>query len=183
MENNNIFILQKAKSQSIIKSKVNKSQIDRVVRMQNLADEIERYIHQLLNQAHEGGILLRRNDLAVKLKCVPSQISYVLATRFTSDRGYIVESRRGSGGYVRVCRVGSRHPLLNAIEEKVGKEIDVRRMFQLLDELQQDILLSRREREIIRVILGGHYLPLSDDTRATLLKILVSMLGEEFSHN
>lgn len=151
--------------------------------MQNLTDEIERYIQRLLSQTHDEGILLRRNELAVQLKCVPSQISYVLATRFTSDRGYIVESRRGSGGYIRICRLGSCRPLSSKLEEKVGTEIDVRRTMQLLEELQRDTILSRREKEIIRVILGGYYLPLNDDTRATILKILVSMLSEEFSHD
>lgn len=151
--------------------------------MRNLTDEIERYIQQLLNQAHSGGILLQRNDLAAKLRCVPSQISYVLSTRFTSERGYIVESRRGSGGYVRIYRVESRRPKRqNAPAERVGKEIDVRRMMRLLEELQQENFISRREKEIIRVVLDGHYLPLDDHTRATLLKILVNMLGEGFSH-
>jgi transcriptional regulator CtsR len=150
--------------------------------MRNLTDEIERYIQQLLNQAREEAILLRRNDLAAKLRCVPSQISYVLTTRFTSDRGYIVESRRGSGGYVRIWRARSSRPLPNAAAEKVGGEIDVRKMLHLLEEWQLNNLLSRREKEIIRLLLGGHYFPVDDDTRATLMKILADMLGEGFSH-
>lgn len=152
--------------------------------MQNLTDEIEIYIQQLLNQAHSGGgILLQRNDLAAKLRCVPSQISYVLSTRFTSERGYIVESRRGSGGYVRIYRVESRRrPLQNTLAEKVGQEIDVRHMMQFLEELQREDFLSRREKDIIRVVLDGHYLPLNDHTRANLLKVLVNMLEKGFSH-
>ena len=153
-----------------------------VVGMQNLTDEIERYIRQLLDDAQEGVILLRRNDLASKLRCVPSQISYVLTTRFTSDRGYMVESRRGSGGYVRICRIGSRVSRSNILVEKVGREIDAHRMMRLLEELQQATLLSRREKEIIGVVLGGHHLSLDDDTRAQILRILVSILGEDFSH-
>jgi transcriptional regulator CtsR len=165
-----------------MKIKVKKSKMVRVMMMRNLADEIERYIQQLLNQEHGGGIFLRRNDLAEKLSCVPSQISYVLTTRFTSDRGYIVESRRGSGGYVRICRQGPRRRLPNILQEKIGPEIDVRRLTQLLDEWQREALLSRREKEIIRVLLAGSYLPIDDNARATLLKNLISMLGEGFFH-
>lgn len=149
--------------------------------MGNLADEIERYIQQLLSQAGEGTILLRRNDLAVKLQCVPSQISYVLATRFTSDRGYIVESRRGSGGYVRIWRTET-YTVPKRPTEQVGTKIDVRSMLRLLEEWQRETLLSRREKEIIRLILEGHHLSLDDDKRAYLLKTLLAMLGEEFSH-
>lgn len=150
--------------------------------MRNLADEIERYIQQLFNQGHEESIFLRRNDLAERLRCVPSQISYVLSTRFTSDRGYMVESRRGSGGYVRICRLGPRRRLPSILIEKVGEEIDVRRLIRLLEEWQREALLSTREKEIIRVLLAGNNLSLDDDTRATLLKSLISMLGEGFFH-
>jgi len=94
----------------------------------------------------------------------------------------MVESRRGSGGYVRICRISSRAPRANMLVEKVGREIDAHRMMQLLEELQQATLLSWREKEIIRVVLGGHHLALDDDTRAQLLRILVSILGEDFSH-
>mgnify|MGYP001178194954 CR=1 FL=1 len=150
--------------------------------MANLTDEIEKYIQELLIQAHEQGILLRRNDLAAEIKCAPSQISYVLATRFTSDRGYIVESRRGSGGYVRICRIGRCHPVLQTLETEIGKEIDVLRLRALLEQLQQENKLTRRETELIYIVLGGSYLPLSNDTRATLLKVLISTLGHGVSY-
>jgi len=150
--------------------------------MANLTDEIEKYIHQLLTQSREDGILLRRNDLASEIRCAPSQISYVLATRFTSDRGYIVESRRGSGGYIRICRISCCHPILNTLELQIGKEIDVSRLWRLLEEFQQEKHLTKREVELIRIILGGSYVPISDDTRATLLKVLISTLGQGVSY-
>src|SRR5690554_4956831 len=72
--------------------------------MSTLADEIERYIKRILEASKDGSVDIQRNELALKFSCVPSQINYVLSTRFTTEQGYIVESRRGGGGYVRVIK-------------------------------------------------------------------------------
>ncbi len=76
--------------------------------MQNLADIIESFILQELYREGEAGYLVQRNELAEHLDCAPSQISYVLSTRFTPERGYLVQSRRGSGGFVRILRLTER---------------------------------------------------------------------------
>ena len=73
--------------------------------MRNLADAIENFIIQEFMRDRDDALLVKRSDLAEKLSCAPSQISYVLSTRFTPERGFIVESRRGSGGFVRIVRV------------------------------------------------------------------------------
>lgn len=73
--------------------------------MRNLADAIENFIIRQLLEDSEDTVLVQRNELADKLSCAPSQISYVLSTRFTPEKGYLVESRRGSGGFVRIVRV------------------------------------------------------------------------------
>ena len=74
--------------------------------MKNLADAIESFIiGELLRREHEDALLVQRNELAERLSCAPSQISYVLSTRFTPERGFMVESRRGSGGFVRIMRM------------------------------------------------------------------------------
>ena len=85
--------------------------------MSVLADKIEKFILHKLLEEEEENIVLRRNELADELECAPSQISYVLSTRFSNDKGFIVESRRGSGGFVRIVRLQKRknmtvHPLL-----------------------------------------------------------------------
>ena len=72
--------------------------------MSVLADKIEQFILHKLLEDEEENIVLRRNELADELECAPSQISYVLSTRFSNDKGYLVESRRGSGGFVRIIR-------------------------------------------------------------------------------
>lgn len=75
--------------------------------MKNLADAIESFIIGELLREHEDTVLVQRNELAERLSCAPSQISYVLSTRFTPERGFMVESRRGSGGFVRIVRMQS----------------------------------------------------------------------------
>ncbi len=73
--------------------------------MRNLADAIENFIIRQLLEDSGDTVLVQRNELADRLSCAPSQISYVLSTRFTPEKGYLVESRRGSGGFVRIVRV------------------------------------------------------------------------------
>lgn len=69
-----------------------------------LSDHIARLIAEMLEEGG-GSCEVRRNDLAAKLGCVPSQINYVITSRFTPERGYVTESRRGGGGYIRIVRV------------------------------------------------------------------------------
>jgi len=71
----------------------------------SLSDQIEKYFRKLLNKA-EGEIEIKRNKLADEFSCAPSQINYVLDTRFTVEKGYLVESQRGGGGFIRIIRIG-----------------------------------------------------------------------------
>ncbi|HHX95206.1 MAG TPA: CtsR family transcriptional regulator, partial [Clostridia bacterium] len=72
--------------------------------MGSLADEIERYIKEMLEKSRQRAVRLNRSQLAEMFDCVPSQINYVLSTRFSTERGYYVESRRGGGGYLLITR-------------------------------------------------------------------------------
>lgn len=69
----------------------------------SLVSEIESYLKSLLSKSSDGWIEVRRKDIAELFDCVPSQITYVLNTRFSMRHGYLVESRRGGGGYIRIC--------------------------------------------------------------------------------
>lgn len=86
-----------------------------------LSDSIESFIKQMLTD-EEPEIELRRNELAEYFGCAPSQINYVLATRFSPDHGYMTESRRGGGGYIRIVRVvqDSSQQLLYLINQRIG---------------------------------------------------------------
>ena len=72
-----------------------------------LSEQIAKIIEQMLEEGN-GAVNVQRNDLAETLGCVPSQISYVISSRFTPERGYVTESRRGGGGYVRIVRMRAR---------------------------------------------------------------------------
>ena len=91
--------------------------------MSNIADLIEAYIRQQLAQQQDGKVELRRTDIADKISCAPSQISYVLSTRFTQDKGFVVESRRGLGGFIRIVQVPDRAQVKNMIFEDMRGKI------------------------------------------------------------
>ena len=90
-----------------------------------ISDGIAGFIQQELEEM--GGVLeLQRSDLAQRFNCVPSQINYVMSTRFSPERGYIVESRRGGNGYIRITRVRvDRQTLLMHVINSVGETLDM----------------------------------------------------------
>ena len=94
--------------------------------MGGMSDRIESFIIELLKEeAPDKWLELRRNELASVFGCVPSQINYVISTRFNTDHGYIVESRRGGGGYLRIKRIdiGNENPIYTVIKS-VSSSID-----------------------------------------------------------
>lgn len=142
----------------------------------SLVQQIEEYIMQLLAQSH-GAIRLQRNELAEVFKCVPSQISYVLNTRFTIERGYVVESQRGGGGFVRVCKLEFEHPektFLDMAIEVIGENLSQQKAINLLNALQEREILTTRESTILQALMHRRNLaidlPYRDYIRARLLK-------------
>ncbi|MDR3289174.1 MAG: CtsR family transcriptional regulator [Peptococcaceae bacterium] len=153
--------------------------------MSNLADRIERHLKRILDDSQQGYIILRRGMLAAEFSCVPSQINYVLSTRFTVERGYLVESRRGGGGYLRIVRLGSTtdRQLHQAMRELIGEQISQERAYNLIERLLNDKLVTIREAEILRCVLsreslGGETLQ-RDILRARLLKNTFIILCRE----
>ena len=89
-----------------------------------ISDVIAGFIQQALEEA-DGVLELQRSDLAQRFGCVPSQINYVMSTRFSPEHGYIVESRRGEGGYIRITRVQvDRQTLLMHLINTIGDTLD-----------------------------------------------------------
>ena len=115
----------------------------------SVSDIIEEFIMASLDE--DKFIEISRNDLAKFFSCVPSQINYVLNTRFTLNRGFLVESQRGGGGYIKVVRVQNNNNsfLTNALEECL-KPMDVVKANQLLENMKDRKLLTEREMEIIK---------------------------------
>ena len=75
--------------------------------MKNISDIIENYLKQIMEMNESEVVEIKRNEIADKFQCVPSQINYVINTRFTIEKGYVVESKRGGGGYIRIIKVHS----------------------------------------------------------------------------
>lgn len=115
----------------------------------NTSDSIEEYIKHLLLQS--GVAELKRSHLAEFFQVVPSQINYVIKTRFTESRGYVVESKRGGGGYIRIAKVefSNKHHLLNELLASIGDQISWPVFSDLVQLLFDEGILTEREGNII----------------------------------
>jgi len=147
--------------------------------MARLSDIIEKYLREMIEQSEEGFIEIQRSELAERFQCVPSQINYVLETRFTPERGYLVESRRGGGGHIRITRLDTvtGEELLELVNEKIGDFISqtaaegyIRRLWEneIITEREAQLMLTVVDREVLQVDL-----PLRDALRASLLKAML----------
>ena len=113
-----------------------------------LADSIARLIEEMLNEG-DGILELQRNEMANRLGCVPSQISYVISSRFTPERGYIIESRRGGGGCIRIVRKQlSQHEYLMHAFCSIGSSIEEREAIAYLNNFLGNGFFSVEEAEL-----------------------------------
>lgn len=149
--------------------------------MGTLADHIEAYIKKLLQQ---GGnqIELNRAQLAELFSCVPSQINYVLTTRFTQDRGYVIESRRGGGGYIRIVKVRFKKPSATDMLREIGSALTAREVEEFLLTFVDVGAINPKQAQLIRGIIQQECATISqgkDTLRASLLRALVFMLLHE----
>ncbi|HHV93947.1 MAG TPA: CtsR family transcriptional regulator [Firmicutes bacterium] len=155
-----------------------------VASISSLTDHIERYIKALLDQAGQGGLEIRRTELAELFECVPSQINYVLKTRFSSERGYIVETRRGGGGYIRIFRLEPQHPqgICSWIRQAVGESIDMGEAEDLLARLVDHNYLSRKDALLIRSLLAEETEQLQPALAARVRAMLLRCMLIVFLH-
>lgn len=156
--------------------------------MSNLADRIEEYLKMIIEQADNGFIVLQRGFLAEFFSCAPSQINYVLTTRFTAERGYLVESRRGGGGYLRIVRLGldPEGKFQRLMAELIGAELSQERAVNLLTRLEEEGIFTRRETVLIKSIFTDKILAENsnapDILRAKIMKeILANMCRDDLN--
>lgn len=145
-----------------------------------LSNIIEEFIKEMLAESRE--VELQRNELASRFNCVPSQINYVISTRFSPERGYSVESRRGGGGYIKITRTAPENEnyILHLIET-IGNHISAASSTAVLQELYNCDLISHKEAKIIMAALSDSSLiiqrPERDIVRAKMLKnILINLV-------
>ena len=150
----------------------------------NLSNVIAHMISQMLEEQNE--VEFQRNSLAQSIGCVPSQINYVLSSRFTPERGYIVESRRGGGGCIRIARIryDAQTPLMHALGA-VGDSIDEKTSRSNLVNLVYNDLLSKRDAALMSAAVSDRSLraleqPARDEVRAAILKeMLLTVLQNQ----
>ena len=118
-----------------------------------ISDLIASFLQESLAESVDGVLEIQRSDLAQRFNCVPSQINYVMSTRFSPERGYIVESRRGGNGYIRITRVQvDRQTLLMHVINSLGADIDLSSARAILGNLVQSGAL---EENLGRTILAA----------------------------
>ena len=150
--------------------------------MAALSDSIESFIKELLGE--DTRIELKRNELAQHFRCANSQINYVLATRFSVDRGYLVESRRGGSGYVRLIRMSAPSAdLYESLLDRIGDAVDEETAFAIVARLRELKLITQREERLMRssVCADAVALPLGckDAMRACILKSAITQVFKE----
>jgi transcriptional regulator of stress and heat shock response len=145
--------------------------------MANLADDIEQFLKQLMGE--RGLIEVQRAMLAAHFGCAPSQINYVLATRFTPERGYVVESRRGGGGYLRITRLNleAGDSLHDLVYQQIGPYLSQDEATGYICRLQEQNIINDREAALMAAAIDretlGLELPVRDRIRANLLKAMI----------
>ncbi len=149
--------------------------------MARISDTIENFIKELLNEERERQVLIQRNELADKFSCAPSQINYVLTTRFTYEKGYIIESRRGGGGCIVIRKVtyDDKAERLNAINNSIGESITYGSALSILDHLKDTKTVTNKEYEIIKISLNDRTLASVENKnklRADMLKGILAVV-------
>ena len=150
--------------------------------MRNISDIIEKYLKQVLELSEQDLVEIKRSEVADKFQCVPSQINYVINTRFTIERGYIVESKRGGGGYIRIIKVQS-HDLAHLIDQSLAliqSRISQTSAEDVIFRLVQEEIVSQREAKIMLSVIDRSVLyidlPYRDELRARMLKAMLTSL-------
>ena len=141
-----------------------------------ISDLIASFLQEGLDEAEDGVLEVQRSDLAQRFNCVPSQINYVMSTRFSPERGYIVESRRGGNGYIRITRVRvDRETLLMHVINSLGGSVDLSSARAILSNLVQSGAMDRALGQTILTAVGDKALgqvprEKRDAVRADILK-------------
>ena len=141
-----------------------------------LSDVIADEINRMLDESGDGSAEIKRNELASHIGCVPSQINYVISSRFVPEQGYIVESRRGGGGFIKITRVHlDKSSAIMHIVNIIGKELDDNTARVILDNCRRGGLLTDAAARLIYSAISSQVMSnvpvgLRDALRAAAVK-------------
>ncbi len=152
---------------------------------QNMSDCIEMYLKELLASVNQ--VEIKRSDIATHFDVVPSQINYVIKTRFTLQKGYLVESKRGGGGYIRIVKVavGPDSQYIETMLHELPETMNVKQADDILECLTREAVLTEHEECLIQTVLSKETLDVlasradQEYLRARLLKQLLNRLRFE----
>lgn len=146
----------------------------------NMSDLIENYLKNVLHKNET--VEIRRSEIADQFNCVPSQINYVINTRFTIQQGYVVESKRGGGGYIRIMKVNlvDEMDILNELGNLIPEELSEREGNHLLQNLYENELISKREAQMMSLMMEKDTFPSNvknaAEIRSNMMKKLIDNL-------
>ena len=148
-----------------------------------MSDMIAQFILDTL--AETGGeVELQRSELADRFNCVPSQINYVISTRFSPEHGYVVQSRRGGGGYIRIARLQMDRPsMIMHTVNAIGETLDLQSATAILQNLVNAQCISAESGNLILTAIGGNALatvpPMERGRlRARIVKLCLLTIGQ-----
>ena len=149
--------------------------------MARISDIIAQFINDMIEDEKNKEVVIQRNELADKFNCAPSQINYVLTTRFTSEKGYMIESRRGGGGYIIIKRIeyNNKEKQVEAINKAIGESLTYSAALLLLEHLYETNLITKRELEIVKISINDRTLSNAEDKnklRAEILKGIIMVI-------
>lgn len=153
-----------------------------VMVMRNISDIIEEYLKEMLRDKGKNVIEIKRSEIATQFQCVPSQINYVINTRFTIEKGYLVESKRGGGGYIRIIRVKHRSEaeMIDEIIEMINPTVTQQMAVDVLNRLVEEKIITTREARMMASVMDREILalqlPIRDEIRARLLSAMLTTL-------
>lgn len=152
--------------------------------MPKLSDLIEDFIKTMMGESNNNFLEIQRNELALSFKCAPSQINYVLTTRFTVDRGYYIESKRGGGGCIKISwmNIDKNEYIRNAIWENIGNEMGYSEGEDYIQLFQERGFITEREAAIMKSVINDKTIGACGEDknhiRAQLLKtMLITILN------
>ena len=163
------------------KSKLRKIKLKEGDCQMGISDKIEAFINELMKD-DDDWVELKRNELASIFRCVPSQINYVISTRFSPERGYVVESRRGGGGYLRIRRAETDSPVRTVICG-IGDAIDYPKSRSCVKNLLESHVIDEGTAALILSAVSDNALciqqPYKDELRASIMKHMLAALKQK----
>lgn len=149
--------------------------------MARISDIIAQFINSMIEEEEKNEVIIQRNELAERFNCAPSQINYVLTTRFTSEKGYIIESRRGGGGYITIKKVEyfNEAKRLKMLFEAISDRITYDTALSIINHLLEVNIVTLKEYELMRISINDRTLISVEDKnkiRADILKGMITVI-------